>query len=101
MIAVAVFAVVAGTVEGLRRRRESFRHRAEVCRRNVSAAIMDEQAYRLSRRRNRRDSPFYYDNRISVEYDRLVEHYDALRVKYERAARRPWLPVPPDPPPPK
>ena len=25
-------------------------------------------------------------------------HHDALRRKYESAARHPWLPVPPDPP---
>jgi hypothetical protein len=26
------------------------------------------------------------------------EYHDALRMKYERVARYPWLPVPPDPP---
>jgi hypothetical protein len=31
---------------------------------------------------------------------RRVEHFDRLRLKYERAARYPWLPVAPDPPPP-
>jgi hypothetical protein len=31
---------------------------------------------------------------------RLEWHY-ARRLEYERAARRPWLPVPPDPPPPE
>jgi Arc/MetJ-type ribon-helix-helix transcriptional regulator len=47
---------------------------------------------------NRRSSSFYYDNRTTASYDQLVEHYDALRVKYEQAADRPWLFVAPDPP---
>jgi hypothetical protein len=29
-----------------------------------------------------------------------LNHYDALRRKYERAASRPWISMPPDPPPP-
>ncbi len=29
---------------------------------------------------------------------RWAAHWGALRVKYERAARRPWLPLEPDPP---
>ena len=86
MVIVAALAVVVGTVEGLRRRRESFDRRAKMFRQKVSAAIMDEQSYRLSHRKNRRDSPFYYDNRTSVAYDQLVEHYDAMRAKYEQAA---------------
>ena len=32
---------------------------------------------------------------------RLAAHESRLRLKYERAARRPWHPVCPDPPPPK
>ena len=27
------------------------------------------------------------------EHYRLVDYYDELKVKYERAAARPWLPV--------
>jgi hypothetical protein len=30
--------------------------------------------------------------------ERLTAHYLSLARKYERAARRPWLPVEPDPP---
>jgi hypothetical protein len=33
--------------------------------------------------------------------DRNVTHFKTLRLKYERAARYPWLSVPPDPQPPK
>ena len=96
IVIVAVLAVVAGTVEVLRRRRELFDRRAKMFAQKVGAAIMEEQSYRLSHRENRCESPFYYDNRTSVAYDRLVEHYDALRRKYEQAAARPWLFVEPD-----
>jgi hypothetical protein len=30
----------------------------------------------------------------------MAQYHDAMRIKYERAARYPWLPVEPDPPPP-
>jgi hypothetical protein len=30
--------------------------------------------------------------------ERMAAYYTLLRVKYERAARYPWLPVAPDPP---
>lgn len=44
------------------------------------------------------------DERVSVESVRAwkkIEYYAALKRKYERAASRPWVPVPPDPPPPQ
>jgi hypothetical protein len=34
------------------------------------------------------------------KYQKEIDYYDALRLKYERAADRPWLLVGPDPPPP-
>jgi hypothetical protein len=34
------------------------------------------------------------------ERSRAVDYCDRLRLKYEHAAARPWLPVAPDPPPP-
>jgi hypothetical protein len=34
-------------------------------------------------------------------HDRRAEYFGRLARKYERAARYPWLPVPPDPPEPK
>jgi hypothetical protein len=33
--------------------------------------------------------------------ERRAEHYFELKRKYERLAKRPWLPVAPDPPLPK
>jgi hypothetical protein len=32
---------------------------------------------------------------------RFANHFAGLKAKYERAARYPWLPVEPDPPPPE
>ena len=34
-------------------------------------------------------------------YRELASYHERLRQIYERAARRPWLPVPPDPPAPE
>jgi hypothetical protein len=91
MAAVTVLALVLAVADQLRRRRESFQQRAEVCRQKVSDAYMAEQAARTINR-------FDYDPRTTAAYYQLVEHYDALRVKYERAAARPWWFMGPDPP---
>lgn len=34
----------------------------------------------------------------AARWERAVEYHAAMKRKYERAARHPWLPVPPDPP---
>jgi len=94
MVAVAILAMVMGTVEGLRRRRESFERRAKMFARKVSDAYMDEQNYRMSHRGSR----FGYDPRTTQAYYQLVEHYSALQENYEKAVARPWLLVAPDPP---
>jgi hypothetical protein len=91
MAAVTLLALVLAVADQLRRRRELFQHRAEVCRQKVSDVYMDEQSARTTNR-------FDYEPRTSAAYFQLVEHYDALRVKYERAAARPWWFVDPDPP---
>jgi hypothetical protein len=94
MLAVAILAMVLGTVEGLRRRRESFEQRAGMLAQQVSDEIIAEQNYRTARR----GSEFGYDGRTTTAHYELVEHYDALRVQYEQAAARPWHLVAPDPP---
>ena len=44
---------------------------------------------------------------LSMDYEqdvpapKMTNYYLELKHKYERAARYPWLPVAPDPPPPK
>lgn len=45
--------------------------------------------------------PLRYDAETAPRHARHVSHHTALKLKYERAARCPWLPVEPDPPEPK
>jgi hypothetical protein len=97
MVAVAILAVVLGTVEGLRRRRVLFERRARIFARKASDEIMAEQNYRMTRR----GSKFGYDPRTTTAHSELAEHYWALQEKYDQAAARPWLPVEPDPPEPR
>lgn len=91
MTVVAILAVALSVVDQLRRRRESFRLRAEEYRHRVSVAIMDEQEARVKNR-------FNHNPRTTASYYQLVEHYEALQVKYEQAAARPWSFLMPDPP---
>jgi hypothetical protein len=39
-----------------------------------------------------------YERRVIEHWNRSADYHEALRIKYEQAARRPWLPVSPDPP---
>ena len=94
MAAVAAVAMVVAAGEGLRRRRESFELRAEIFAQKVSDEIVAEQNYRS----NHRSDNMGYDPRTSAAHYQFVDHYDALRGKYNRAAARPWLSVAPDPP---
>jgi len=89
MVAVVVMAVVMGTVEGLRCRRESFQRRAKECSQKANAVAWTWQMARVNNR-------WSYDQRTDAAYDQLADHYDALRVKYEQAAARPWWFVGPD-----
>lgn len=93
MLAVAIVAV-ALAADVCYRRHAAFGLRAEQCRRGASAAYMSEQAARL---RNR----FDHDPRTTAAFFQRAEYYEALGAKYQRAARYPWLPVAPDPPPPE
>ena len=77
LVAVAVAAVVSG-VEVMRRRRACYQGRASD---HAFAAIPYTPGY-LGDRPDQAKAAFH----------------EAMRVKYERAARCPWLPVPPDPP---
>jgi hypothetical protein len=39
-----------------------------------------------------------HDSEHGFGFRRLVEYHDSMRLKYERAARFPWLAIEPDPP---
>ncbi len=84
MIAVVLAGLAMGTTIGLQRRRDSLRRLAQV---HADAA--------------RQSSDALWDPRIRdqasaiLDWQRLAYH-NRLKEKYERAAARPWLPVPPD-----
>jgi len=42
-----------------------------------------------------------FDEKSWIDPRRVQQYHAMLAAKYRRAARRPWLPVPPDPPEPK
>jgi len=44
--------------------------------------------------------PSYAAGGVAADHAAMIEHEDRLRRKYERAALRPWEPIPPDPLPP-
>jgi hypothetical protein len=102
MIAVAVAGLLLYG-DDLRRRRTHFLERAD-----------DHSVYAVYYRRlvrivaDERTSPGGSDPReqffLAEEEDawrRRADYHESLIVKYERAARYPWLPVAPDPPEPK
>ena len=94
MIAVAVLALLFGTAAGLWRRHLSFKRQADeyAQKRNEQFA----QGYRVLLARWPSDGEL----KMKDEHYRLKDYYEELRLKYERAADRPWLPVESDRPPP-
>jgi hypothetical protein len=92
MVLVAVVAALLGAFQVLSRRRRLYEYNAmkyAIVARQQSYA---EDGYQLGYRGARFGPLARQIGR------RRAEHYEALRVKYERAARYPWLPVEPDPP---
>lgn len=72
--------------------------------------LADRRAYYLTRAEVEADRADDYANKrplLKEEYDfegmheRLRDHYSQLARKYRLAANRPWLPVEPDPEPPR
>jgi hypothetical protein len=101
MLAVGVLAVVFGVIRlSMVRQRylekaanhESFR--ARILRSNL------EIAYWEARWRDQRlGKPAQYPWPAEPPYvPAIAKYHDDMRIKYERAARFPWLPVAPDPP---
>lgn len=79
MIVVAVLGVALACPRWVESRRIAF----QACRDHYLGRVLDV-LLQPHDARNRRLGSYYWD----------------LFAKYERAASRPWLPVPPDPPPP-
>src|SRR5207248_5318610 len=84
LVALAVVGVVLGLVERRRRfRRLAAYHEMRVARGTLSPSV-----------------PVWIDGRGEPVTARHSDWHEAMRIKYERAAARPWLPVMPDQPPP-
>jgi hypothetical protein len=81
MVAVAIVGLACGG-EVLRRRRVYYSEQAVVC------GILAVE--------RRSDDP-----EVDRHLRQRTAYYYRQRLKYERAARYPWLPVPPDPPKPE
>ena len=97
MILVAVVALaIAGTREATRRYREAVAfHEQKLIHHRTNAAML----------RFSPDPPAWLPSPLPppspAELDatrRAAEYHEAMALKYERAARYPWLPVEPDPP---
>ncbi len=89
MVAVAVVALALG-FEVTRRRRGAFRELAR---------INENSAWVLRSELSESDEPGPHGDLARMR--RLADHCDAMRQKYARAARYPWLPVAADPPAPE
>jgi hypothetical protein len=99
MIAVAVVATMSWVAVRLRQRSERFYWESLSMegRRIEWAAGAELYEYDC----NRAADPLPDDVRGAIRHRRRANYYLALQRKYRDAARRPWLPVPPDPPPPE
>jgi hypothetical protein len=107
MVAVAFVAVVTGATVIVRRHR-IYRVRAAFHAQQEQVAAKrwrywSQEAAGLSGPAGNRSPPRSDQEReravVIVNYSRnRVAHHARLRVKYERVARYPWLPIDPDPP---
>ena len=100
MVAVAITCLVlGGTVEAIRLGRLAQSHRERVA---FHAAT--ERGFRVMADQFGDDAavPLSVESNTQVVPIRdLIDEQIRMRHKYERAARYPWLPVPPDPPEPE
>jgi hypothetical protein len=90
MAAVAVLATLSAATVRLHRvslehRRRIFELQQHIARQLEVKAGVDDPRH------------CFYPHRLSVELARNIEYCNRLKVKYERAARYPWLSVKPDP----
>jgi hypothetical protein len=95
MIVVAVVAILFGVVVRLWGRRVSFKRRADDYAKKSYSEML--RGFRVQHARWTTPA----EDRMGEEHFRLMDYYDELKAKYERAAARPWLPVAPDRPAPQ
>jgi hypothetical protein len=90
MIAVAVVGLALATAI-MMRRSDEFRALAEEQADNEAASLEYADDARGE----------HGDQQRVARGEQMAVYHRALKIKYERAARYPWLPVAPDPPEPK
>jgi hypothetical protein len=95
MIAVALVALLFGAAAGLWRRHLSFKRQADEYAKRMNTEFA--RGYRVAIARWPSDGEL----KMKDEHYRLKDYYKQLKLKYERAAARPWLPVESDRPPPE
>ena len=94
MIALAFVTVVFGTAVRLWQRHVAFKRLAdEYAKKSYSEMLSGFQVQHAR-------YPTEGELRMGDEHFRLMDYYDELKAKYNRAAARPWLTVKPDRPPP-
>ena len=96
MIAVVVVAILCGVAADLWRRHVSFKRQSDEYAEKANDEFV--KGYLIDHRSRFISEP---EIRERDEHYRLMEYYDELKVKYERASGRPWLPVASDRPPPE
>jgi hypothetical protein len=103
MVAVAVIGLMIGGGVRLKQRRDYFLSLAQSHQKEVASSMARGKALK-----SRFDPTSGMSNEeimhLYLDSDRMIDradHHAAMVRKYERAARYPWLPVEPDPPPPE
>src|SRR5689334_6607250 len=100
MVATAIVGIFIGSAVKLERRSARFRHLSDYHRGRVPYALsgaFDQDGEWIG-------EPSVLDqnmNPVTGAQRRKALWHEALARRYERAARRPWLPLAPDPPEPK
>jgi hypothetical protein len=94
MIAVAVLGIAFGGIAGLQRMDQRRQRLRALARNHLQRGVVNRLALE--------GSVAHGAVKADTERYRMrAEYYDALKLKYEYAARHPWLPVSSDPPEPR
>ncbi len=101
MLAVAVLAIVFGVIR-LSMVRQRYLEKAanhESFRARILSSNLEIAFWEARWRDQRLGKPAQYPWPAEPPYvPAIAKYHDDMRIKYERAARFPWLPVAPDPP---
>lgn len=97
MIVVAISALVVAA-NALQQKRSAYLLRAKVESAAEQSAKARTKLYERAVRTSAAESVADEYRRLVKEYRERAEHHGRMRLKYQNAARFPWMQVPPDPP---